>query len=106
MVYFVMIRFIALAVLLSTPALADVTGPGGKTIDCYCTDTQGARVELGEIICLFVDGRAFMAQCDMSLNVPIWRDIGQGCLSSGLPQSQPHFLKPAIKALGGGITAG
>ena len=66
----------------ATAAGADVVGPGGKTIDCYCTDTQGARVELGETICLHVDGRAFMALCDMSLNVPIWRDTGEGCLSS------------------------
>lgn len=66
----------------AAPAFADVTGPGGKTVDCYCTDTQGIRVELGEMICLTVDGRSFMAQCDMSLNVPIWRDTGTGCLSS------------------------
>lgn len=75
----------ALALVLTvsaTSAVADVTGPNGKTIDCYCTDTQGARVELGETICLFVDGRAFMALCDMSLNVPTWRDTGETCLSS------------------------
>ena len=83
--------------LMAAPAIADVTSPSGKTVDCYCTDTQGARVELGEVICLYVDGRAFMAQCDMSLNVPIWRDVGQGCLSSGLPQSQPHLLQPAVQ---------
>ena len=75
---------------IANTSLADVKGPGGKVIDCYCTDTAGSRVELGDTICLFVDGRAFMAQCDMSLNVPIWRDTGQGCLSSNvLPQSYP-----------------
>ncbi len=68
--------------LCATPAFADVVAQSGKTVDCYCTDTQGLRVELGESICLTVDGRAFMAKCDMSLNVPIWRDTGQGCLSS------------------------
>lgn len=77
-------RCVALLVLLASPAFADVTGPGGKVIDCYCTDSKGGRVELGETICLFVDGRAFMAQCQMSLNVPMWRDIGQGCVSSSL----------------------
>lgn len=86
--------------VLALPAQADVTGPGGRTVDCYCTDTQGARVELGEVICLYVDGRAFMAQCDMSLNVPIWRDIGQACISSSLPQSKPHVLQPAVQPLG------
>ena len=77
-----MFRVTTLLALLATPALADVTGPGGKVIDCYCTDTQGARVELGQSICLFVDGRAFMARCEMALNVPIWRDTGEGCVSS------------------------
>lgn len=68
--------------LLSQPVLADVKGPGGTTIDCYCTDREGARVELGEEICLFVDGRAFMARCEMSLNNPMWRPTGSSCLSS------------------------
>jgi hypothetical protein len=80
-----MFRVIFILSLTAVPAFADVTGPGGKTVECYCTDSQGARVELGESICLQVDGRAFMAQCDMSLNVPIWRDTGQGCLSSQAP---------------------
>ena len=75
--------------LFASPALADVTGPGGKTIDCYCTNTSGARVELGETICLQVDGRMFMAQCQMSLNVPMWREISEGCLSSRLQDRKP-----------------
>ena len=57
---------------------------GDRTIPCYCTDTVGARVELGQETCLYVDGRAFMARCEMALNVPIWRDTGVGCLSSRL----------------------
>ncbi len=73
--------------VLACPALADVTGPGGRTIECYCTDTAGARVELGQRICLSVDGRAFLALCDMSLNVPIWRDTGEGCLGAYLPMT-------------------
>ncbi|ABF63673.1 hypothetical protein TM1040_0940 [Ruegeria sp. TM1040] len=77
-------------------AHADVVGPGGKTIDCYCTDKQGARIELGETICLQVDGRLFMAQCQMSLNVPMWREVQEGCLSasnhlSPLPAVMPRL---------------
>lgn len=91
----------ALSVFLAaTSAFADVKGPGGKTIECYCTDTQGARVELGETICLFVDGRAFMAQCQMSLNVPMWREVGKGCLNSFLPQSKPHVMEPTVDSFG------
>jgi len=43
-------------------------------------------MELGEMTCLQVDGNMFMAQCQMSLNVPMWRKISDGCLSSSLPQ--------------------
>lgn len=81
---------LTLLALSAAPAFADVKGPGGKTIDCYCTDKTGSRVELGEYICLQVDGKMFTAQCQMSLNVPMWRKTQDGCLSSSLPQqSQP-----------------
>jgi len=69
---------------LALPAFADVQGPGGTVIDCYCTDKSGARVELGELRCLNVDGRRFMAQCQMSLNVPMWREVQTTCLSASL----------------------
>lgn len=62
---------------------ADVKWP-----DCYCTDKSGSRVELGETICMYVDGRSFTARCEMSLNNPMWRETGDSCLSSRsrLPQ--------------------
>lgn len=82
--------------LAASPGLADITGPGGKVIECYCTDTQGSRVELGQEICLFVNGRAFMALCEMALNVPIWRDTGIGCLSSSLDENILQFSKPTL----------
>ncbi|WP_417727414.1 hypothetical protein [Roseovarius sp.] len=89
---------LTLLAICATPAFADAT-IGGKTIECYCTDRNGARIEMGEMICLQVDGRMFMAQCQMSLNVPMWRKISDGCLSSSLPQS----LQPALDA--GGVDA-
>ncbi|WP_254447988.1 hypothetical protein [Ruegeria arenilitoris] len=82
-------RFVLFLTLFATSAVADVIGPGGKVQDCYCTDKSGSRIELGELICLQVDGRMFTAQCQMSLNVPMWREVQEGCLSSGLQQSQP-----------------
>jgi len=92
-----------LALMLASPAVADVKGANGKTIPCYCTDTQGSRVDLGETICLFVDGRAFMAQCQMSLNVPMWRDLKQSCVSSMLTPSDAEpelqFSQPAVQPL-------
>lgn len=89
-----------LLALLATaaPALADGIY-NGKTVDCYCTDTGGGRVELGEMICLHVDGKSFMAQCQMSLNNPMWRKIQDGCLSSALPEA----LQPAVET--GGVDA-
>ena len=90
-----MLRALVFILPLATPVLADVTSPSGKTVDCYCTDRQGQRVELGETICLQVDGRMFMAQCQMSLNVPMWREVQQGCLSSRL-----DLIKPSVDPLG------
>lgn len=51
---------------------------------------------MGETICLQVDGRMFMAQCQMSLNVPMWRKVQEGCLSasnllSPLPAVMPRL---------------
>ena len=72
-------------VLALVPSLAAPdTNLGGKVIECYCTDTYGERVELGESTCLFVDGRSFIARCEMSLNNPIWRDTGVECTTSRL----------------------
>lgn len=88
-----MIRVTTLLALMAVPAMADVTAPGGRKIDCFCTDTQGARVEMGQTICLYVDGRAFMARCEMSLNNPMWREVSKGCMSSEIRQSVP--AKPA-----------
>lgn len=93
-----MIRVIAALVLTTLPAAADVTYPSGKTVECYCTDRGGARIELGETICLQVDGRMFMAQCQMSLNVPMWREVEQGCLSSSLKRSEQPVQSLAVDA--------
>ena len=78
-------RLVFAVAMVATPIHADVTGPGGKVIDCYCTDSTGGRVELGQSICLFVNGRAFTARCEMSLNVPMWRETADGCVSAQRP---------------------
>ena len=93
-----MLRSILAFAMMSGTALADVTGPGGKTVECYCTDSQGLRIELGQTICLQVDGRMFMAQCQMSLNVPMWREVQQGCLSSSLGEGKELLQSSAVDA--------
>lgn len=86
-----------LLAVAATPVAADYN-MNGKIIDCYCTDTQGGRVDVGDSICLHVDGRSFMAQCQMSLNVPIWREVAPSCLSSGLsaPSIGGQSLDPTL----------
>ena len=84
--------------MVALPAQAEVTY-GTKTVDCYCTDRGGARIELGQTICLQVDGRMFMAQCQMSLNNPMWREVQDGCLSSNAGE-QNYSPLPADWAQG------
>jgi hypothetical protein len=55
---------------------------GFRYPDCFCTDSQGQRVEMGRSACLQIGSRAVMAQCDMSLNSPIWRIRDEGCPTS------------------------
>lgn len=47
--------------------------------DCYCTDSDGQRVELGARSCLRIGGREVTARCAMSLNNPTWRTEAEGC---------------------------
>lgn len=68
------------AALIPLASFAD--GANVKWPECYCTDTSGARVELGETICLTVDGRSFQARCEMMLNNPMWREVGSDCTVS------------------------
>jgi len=82
--------------LIAQTAAAQSTYPSGKAVDCYCTNTQGNRIELGQTICMDVGGRLFMAQCQMSLNVPMWREVKQGCLNSSLrvdPNRRENLLQ-------------
>ncbi|WP_321185924.1 hypothetical protein [Pseudooceanicola sediminis] len=74
-------------------AMAD-TGTARKPQDCYCTDKTGARIELGEVLCMEVGGRLFTAQCQMSLNVPMWRELAVGCLTSRAAPPSPPKSSP------------
>ncbi len=55
---------------------------GFRYPDCFCTDSQGKRVEMGRSACLQIGSRTVMAQCDMSLNSPIWRISEEACPTS------------------------
>jgi hypothetical protein len=47
--------------------------------DCYCTDSNGQRVDMGKTACLVIGSRRILARCDMSVNNPTWRQESEGC---------------------------
>lgn len=47
--------------------------------ECYCTDSQGQRVDMGKTACLTIGSRRVLARCDMSVNNPTWREESEGC---------------------------
>jgi len=65
-----------------------------KWPECFCTDRYGKRHEIGDIICLTVGGRSYMAKCIMAQNNPFWRDQNRGCLSSSLPSNKQPNMTP------------
>lgn len=81
-------RLLTICVLVASASTATGQQGGVEWPDCYCTDRSGARVELGQTVCMVVDGRNFTARCEMSLNNPMWREIDEGCLSSQAPLTQ------------------
>lgn len=89
-------HIVLISSLIAVPFVTPAVAQAKKTVDCYCTDRERSRIELGETICMQVDGRMFMAQCQMSLNVPMWREVQQGCLTSSLENVQPHSDAPAV----------
>ena len=93
-----MIRALLVSFFIASPVMADVASHSGKTVECYCTDRTGSRIELGQTICMQVDGRMFMAQCQMSLNSPMWREVEQGCLSSSLGGGDQPLQSFAVDA--------
>ena len=74
--------FLLTLVLAAAPLVARGAEVPPAPPDCFCTDKSGARRELGETVCLRVDGRAFRARCEMHGNVPSWRRLGEGCAVS------------------------
>ncbi|MEM6762030.1 MAG: hypothetical protein AAF615_04060 [Pseudomonadota bacterium] len=72
-------QFIADGVLRMDAFRAPPPKDGYSYPDCYCTDSSGRRVELGQQVCLTVGRRSVLAVCGMSLNNPAWRFQDEGC---------------------------
>ncbi|MEM7190259.1 MAG: hypothetical protein AAF439_11665 [Pseudomonadota bacterium] len=52
---------------------------GFRYPDCFCTDSEGKRIELGQTTCLKIGSQLVLARCGMSVNNPTWRHISKGC---------------------------
>lgn len=47
--------------------------------ECYCRDSSGGRVELGQTACLRIGSREVTARCEKASNLVIWRQQAEGC---------------------------
>ncbi|NEI69629.1 hypothetical protein GR212_08615 [Rhizobium lusitanum] len=62
---------VVIAVIASVPAFA------GE--NCYCKNTDGKQHAVGEVACMTVGGKSYLAQCEMNLNVTSWSKLQDGC---------------------------
>lgn len=51
---------------------------------CTCRNRDGSKYELGQVACLRVDGNAYLARCEMNLNVTTWKKLREGCPTAGM----------------------
>jgi len=47
--------------------------------ECYCTDSDGRRVEVGGFACLTIGSRQVTSRCTKARNLVIWRHQQEGC---------------------------
>lgn len=78
--------------------------PPLRPIEYYCTDAEGKRHELGDVICITTSCYSQLARCGMSLNNPAWRKLQDGCPGASLhdpyelldPAFDPAAIDPQI----------
>ena len=63
-------------------------------VEYYCTDSNGQRVELGQVICITASCQTWLAKCDMSLNSPTWRKVQDGCPAVSLIDRVKRAAQP------------
>jgi len=80
----------AAALAVAAPAGAEEPRPGAGTVlppakeghaypECYCTDSRGQRVEVGQLACLQIGQRQITSRCEKARNLVIWRHQEEGC---------------------------
>ncbi|MFS8045064.1 hypothetical protein [Rhizobium sp. BR 314] len=47
--------------------------------NCYCKNADGKQHSVGEVVCMDVGGKSYLAQCEMNLNVTSWSKLQDGC---------------------------
>lgn len=71
---------------------------GAAAAECTCVNKDGTRYNMGDVACIRVDGRAYMAECELNLNVTSWRKIGDGCPVASA-DNPPMSRRPTLSML-------
>jgi len=55
--------------------------PKSLGVEYFCTDSEGARVELGQVVCITASCLTWTARCEMAgnNNLAMWRKVQDGC---------------------------
>lgn len=51
---------------------------------CTCRNRDGVKYELGQLACIRVGDVAYLARCEMNLNVTTWKKLRDGCPTAEL----------------------
>ncbi len=88
-------QLIAIAVLIPSFAFAqDAPSRNAQLyqpqpgVEYFCTDRDGERVELGQVVCITASCMTWMARCEMAgnNNLAMWRKLQDGCPGVSLYQ--------------------
>ncbi len=86
-------RSISRGLLFSLAAVA-LSPPGIASATCTCVNKGGALYELGERVCIRVNGKAYLAECQMNLNNTSWQKVADECPIASLSGSfaESHWM--------------
>jgi len=60
---------------------------------CTCRNRDGSKLQLGQTVCIRVGDMAYLARCEMELNVTTWRKIRDGCPEARLSLAEPSLIR-------------
>lgn len=56
---------------------------------CTCRNRDGINYELGRTVCIRIGDVAYLARCEMELNVTTWRKVQDGCPEADARRARP-----------------